>query len=200
MRRHQGFVALGPVLVAVALAGCGLSDPYTTARPTPAAPTGTTAASTADTSADPPAERGGTIPRGARAAQAQLATGAGSPTPQTALERYTRLYVNWTAATVAADQRRLAAISTGQARAQALQAAASYTRDQTLARSRVANSGHLVALAPSLGTAGQWVLVTSEQTTGNGDYAGLPPTLHVIYAQLTHTHSGYVISQWAPRN
>ena len=34
------------------------------------------------------------------------------------------------------------------------------------------------------------MLVTSEQTTGKGDYAGLPPTLHVIYAQVTRDPDG----------
>ena len=99
-----------------------------------------------------------------------------------------------------AIQRELASLSTGQARAQALQAAASYTRDQTLAQSNVANSGHLVAITSSVTTPGQWVLVTSEQTSGTGDYAGLPPTLHVIYAQVTRTPSGWVVSEWAPQN
>ncbi len=110
------------------------------------------------------------------------------------------LYVNWTADRVAGVQRELASLSTGQARAQALQAAASYTRDQTLAQSNVANSGHLVAITSSVTTPGQWVLVTSEQTSGTGDYAGLPPTLHVIYAQVTRTPSGWVVSEWAPQN
>jgi hypothetical protein len=43
------------------------------------------------------------------------------------------------------------------------------------------------------------VLVTREHTTGQVNYAGLPATLHVIYAQLTHTPTGWVISQWKPQ-
>ena len=129
-----------------------------------------------------------------------MAVDAAQQTPQAALERYARLYVNWTADRVAGIQRELASLSTGQARAQAFQAAASYTRDQTLTQSNVANSGHLVAITSSVTTPGQWVLVTSEQTSGTGDYAGLPPTLHVIYAQVTRTSSGWVVSEWAPQN
>ena len=113
-------------------------------------------------------------PRRRARAQSRLSAGAARPTPQAALERYAHLYVNWTADSVAAVQRELASLSEGQARAQALQAAASYTRDQTLTQSGVANSGHLVAITPSLTTPEQWVLVTSEQTTGKGDYSGLP--------------------------
>ena len=201
-RRHASSVLLA-ASAAVALAGCGLTDPYTAKQPSSSVPNSTstsTTTSTTTTNADPAPERGGTIPAGARATQSQLATGAGEPTPQSALEHYARLYVNWSAPTVAADQRELAAISVDQARAQALQAAASYAQDQTLQQSGVANSGHVVAITSSITTPGQWVLVTSEQTTGKGDYAGLPPTLHVTYAQVTHASSGWVVSEWAPQN
>ena len=44
------------------------------------------------------------------------------------------------------------------------------------------------------------MIVTSEHTTGNGDYAGLPATAHVTYAHLTHTPHGWVIDQWSPQN
>jgi hypothetical protein len=197
MRRRSRAALLLFVLGAAALAGCGVTDPYSATQST-ATPTGTSTATV--TNADPAPERGGTIPAGARAAQSRIAASASRATPDAALEQYARLYVNWSAHTVITVQRQLAALSIGQARAQALQAAASYTRDQTLAQSAVANSGHLVAITPSLTTQGLWVMVTSEQTTGNGDYSGLPPTLHVIYAGLTRTPSGWVVSEWAPQN
>lgn len=187
-----------PAFAAVALAGCGISDPYTARQPSTSTSSSPPAATV--TNAEPAPERGGTIPAGARAAQSSTSTGAAQPTPQAALQRYARLYVNWTATTVAAVQHELAATSVGQARAQALQAAASYARDQTLAQSGVANSGQLVAISPSITTPGQWVLVTSEQTTGKGDYSGLPPTLHVIYGQVIRTPKGWVVSEWAPQN
>ncbi len=200
--RHRAASVLLAASAAVALAGCGLSDPYTAKQPSSSVPSSTSTSTTkANTiNADPAPERGGTIPAGTRAAQSQLATGAGQPTPQSALEHYAHLYVTWNARTVAANQRELAAISVDQARAQAQQAAASYAHDHTLQQSGVTNNGHLVAITPSITTPGQWVLVTSEQTTGKGDYAGLPPTLHVTYAQVTRATSGWVVSQWAPQN
>ena len=201
-RRHPSSILLA-VSAAVALAGCGLTDPYTAKQPSSSVPNSTSTSATpsaATTNADPAPERGGAIPARSRAEQSQLATGAGEPSPQSALERYARLYVNWRAPTVAAGQRELAAISVDQARAQALQAAARYAQDQTLKQTGVANSGHVVAITSNITTPGQWVLVTSEQTTGKGDYAGLPPTLHVIYAQVTHAPSGWVVSEWAPQN
>ena len=100
-----------------------------------------------------------------------------------------------------AIQHQLAAISLGQARAQAQQAAVSAARDPQLATSRVANRGRVIAIAPGQAdAAGQWVIVTSEQTTGQGDYQGLPATLHIIYAQLTSTRQGWVVSGWQPQN
>jgi hypothetical protein len=184
-------------LGAAAIAGCGIPDPYSARQPA-ATSTGTSTVSV--TNADPAPERGGTIPAGASAAQSHIAADASQRSPEAALERYARVFVDWSAQSVVEAQRQLAALSIGQARAQALQAAASYARDQTLAQSRVANMGHLVAITRSLTTSGQWVLVTSEQTTGSGDYSGLPPTLHVIYAGLTRTPSGWVVSEWAPQN
>jgi hypothetical protein len=197
MRRKLTASLLLSALGAAALAGCGITDPYSATQPTATTPGTSTATAT---NADPAPERSGTIPANARAAQNRTAPSATRATPDAALEQYARLYVNWNAHTVVAVQHQLAALSIGQARAQALQAAASYTRDQTLAESGVANSGHLVAITPSLTTRGLWVLVTSEQTTGKGDYSGLPPTLHVIYAGLTRTASGFVVSEWAPQN
>jgi hypothetical protein len=198
VRHRVASLSLLSVLAAVALTGCGISDPYAGKHASTSTPS--SGAATTVTNADPAPERGGTIPAGARAAQSSISTGAAQPTPQAALRRYARLYVNWTATTVAAVQHELASMSEGQARAQALQAAVSYARDQTLARSGVANSGQLVAISPSITTPGQWVLVTSEQTTGKGDYSGLPPTLHVIYGQVIRTPKGWVVSEWAPQN
>ena len=153
------------------------------------------------TDADPAPERGGTIPNAAHAAQSELAASARMPTPQAALERYANLDINWTAHTVAGIQDQLAAISLGQARAQALQAAASYGHDSTLQSSQVANTGTVIAVAPGQGPAASWwVIVTRETTTGQGDYAGLPPTDHVTDAQVQHTRNGWVISSWSPQS
>ena len=183
-------------LIAAGVAGCAINDPYAshtaTTKRGPAAPSD---------SGDPAAERGGTIPRAAGTAEDRLAAGAGQSTPQAALVRYAELYVNWSAGDVFARQQQLASMSLGQARAEALQAAASVQRDDLLTRSQVANAGQVVAIAPGEGAAmGEWVVVTREQTTGQGDYAGLPTTLHVIYARLVQTRQGWVVSSWSPQN
>jgi hypothetical protein len=199
--RRPVMIALAFAL-AVLVAGCGLADPYQAHQPGGLATTATTTATTPppDTG-DPAPERGGTIPKSAAAAQSKLAQKAGSATAQAALERYAQIYLNWTAPRVIAIQRQLAAISLGQARALAQQAAASATRDAQLTNSQIANSGQVVSLARGQGAAaGQWVIVTRELTTGAGDYAGLPPTLHIIYAKVANTSGGWVVNGWQPQN
>jgi len=194
-------------LLATMVAGCGITNPYQTpssnrhaVTSSSTTSTSTTTTTTAAAAGDPPSERGGTIPPGAQAAQSKLVAGASSVTPRAALERYASLYVNWQASNLVARQRQLASRSLGLARAQALQAAASAGRDPQLTKSQVANQGQLIAITEGTGAAaGEWVLVTRERTTGQGDYAGLPASLHVIYAQLTHTNHGWVVIQWNPQ-
>lgn len=186
------------LLLAVTVGGCGLTNPYARRATDRAATTSLTI--TRVTNAEPAPERGGTISAAARDEQTKLRSGAGSATPQLALERYALIYTNWTASTVAAAQAQLAQISLNSARAQALQVAASYRRDTTLLRSHVANRGTVVAVAAGQGSAnGSWVVVTNEITSGRGDYAGLPAQLHITFAQVTHTPAGWIVSSWTPR-
>lgn len=192
------YVLIPAALLAVTVAGCGLSNPYASRTSATESPKAPTAARATVTDADPAPERGGTIPSSAGKAQT-LPQAAGATTPRAALERYALIYTNWTAGTVAAAQRRLAGISVDSARAQALQAEASYRHDTTLLASHVANRGTVVAIAAGLGSArGSWVVVTREVTSGQGAYAGLPAQLHITYAQITHTPAGWVVSSWRP--
>jgi hypothetical protein len=195
-------LALPVFAAAVALAGCGITDPYThnAARgstTTPAPRPRATAATVTDPSEPPPAQPTTTAASGVTAGTSST----GAATPRQALRLYTRLYVNWTATTIGTHQRQLAASSQGTARAAALQAAASYSHDPELKRSRVANMGAIVSIAPGQGPQrGDWVIVTSEHTAGTGNYAALPAAAHVTYAHLTHTTHGWVIDQWSPQN
>lgn len=201
VRARRTAVTLVALLAAGEFAGCaGVTDPYQTSD-TATRTTSTPTAATPTDTGDPNPERNGTVRAAEQAAAARLSATAGRTTPEAALDRYAELYVNWTAGGVATNQRQLAAISLGQARAQALQAATSLARDPELTKSAVSNTGTVVAIAPGQGAAaGLWVVVTREQTVGKGDYAGLPPTLHVIYAQLTRTANGLVVTRWQPEN
>jgi hypothetical protein len=190
-------------LAAVVLSGCGISDPYARRADSASttAPTSTSATPANPQAGDPVPERNGTIPPAVQSAQNKLASNAGLHIEQAALARYALIEINWTSRDIGQVQRELASISLGQARAQALQAAASDGRDSILQHSHVANSGTIVSIAPGQGAArGRWVLVTAERTTGAGAYAGLPAALHVTYATLTRARSGWIVESWQPQN
>jgi hypothetical protein len=174
------------LMAVVAVCGCGISDPYTeqarTARP--AAP-GRSDAVTRGGHDGPPAP------------SARVAARAGAPTPQAALARYGAMYVNWTAGTLAGVERRLAAISTGQAHAQALAEAGAPPR--SVSTYAVSNSGQVVAIAPGRGPRrGEWAVITDEQTSGDGPYQGLPATSHATWATVRRHRTGWVVSGWYP--
>lgn len=180
-------MSTAPRLLAVAgaallLAGCGITDPYRTASATR---TTTTSTSTGPSGLDGPSPRAWPVPAAAAA-----------DTPAAALARFARLYVNWRAAQLPIRARQLAAISTGQAHAQALGLAAG---SGALERYDVTNTGTVTAIAPGEGQEqGRWAVVTNERTSGTGPYLGLPATSHVTWATVQHRHPGYVVSGWYP--
>lgn len=207
---HHTLATATSIAAAMLAAGCGITDPYhattpasaTTTSPDAATRTSTTsAATTAADSHDPAPERDGTVPTGDAAAQTRPTAHANAASARGAVERYARLYVNWTASALAARQRILAQLSIGAARAQARQAAATASTNTQLIDAHVSNRGQVISAQPGTGVAaGKWVIVTSETTHGRGDYRGLPAQLHVTYAIVTHTGNGWVVSQWAPQN
>jgi hypothetical protein len=177
-----GAAILATALVLV-LTGCGIHDPYTTTQYTPSTASNQRAKVPDDDGPPPPHPT----------ATARGAT----PSAESALARYAALYVNWTAGTLAANERRLASLSTGQARAQAL--AEGVHPSPTVARYAVSNSGSVVAIAEGRGTErGRWAVVTVEQTNGHGPYQGLPATSHVTWATVARVGWGWVVSGWYP--
>jgi len=184
----RGLSSLVSIAGAALLAGCGIHDPYRRLKVTESSPAikATTPAGAPDSDEDDgPKEL---------AVPADV-TGAAS-TPQGALARFGQLYVNWTATDLPARARQLAAISIGQARAQALNM---QSRLAVLARYQVTNAGTVVAIARGEGVErGRWVVVTNELTSGVGPYLGLPATSHVTWATVAHVHTGYVVMTWYP--
>jgi hypothetical protein len=194
--------AAATALLALALAGCG--DPLRVTaplgrsiaagppRPAPVTPTRSPVG-------DPPAERGGTIPAAAQTAEDAVSRAGVANSPQLALRRYAVAYVNWHAGGLQEREQQLVAMSIGAAKQTAEQTAAAHSGVAALIASHVANSGQVVAIAPSEGPdAGQWVIVTEEHTTGTGAYAGLPPAPHVTLARVSHLDDGWIVSAWNP--
>jgi hypothetical protein len=198
MTRVRATLAL---LVALTpLSGCAesssTSTPASLGRPFAAAPGPASTAATRR--GEWPTEQHGAIPPGA--AHRQSTPSALAATPQAALARYALLFTNWRAASLPSVERQLAALAVGAARLIAEQIATSHSATAALASNHVQNGGVVLSIAPGQGPArGQWVVVTQEQTTGTGPYAGLPPTLHVTLAHTERLSHGWAISSWTPR-
>lgn len=172
-------------LLACCLVGCGCADPDAQ-QPPPLA--SSQPGSPGEPLAPPPRS------------PSREASSAALPSPQKTLERYARLYINWDYRTLAAEQRRLAALAAGAARASELLAAVQSTRDVALVQGRVWNRGSVISLAPELRRPGVWVVVTREQTGGSGEYAALPAGFHVTLARLARAGRGWVVSGWEPQD
>lgn len=186
---------LAMLAASAAVAGCGISGPYTHANTTLSRQNASPAVSdpaVAQNAGEPPAPLPPT-------AQSQKPS-APAATPEQAIRRFALLYVNWTWRTLSTHLRQLAAVSVGAARLAEQQAAAAEGRDSEIAATHVYNRGQIVSIAPSQTQAGEWVIVTREQTGGNAQYDGLQPSWHVTLAQLVHLSAGYSISQWLPQN
>jgi hypothetical protein len=187
--------ALAVLAVTVAIAGCGITDPYThantTTNPQPAAPAATGPAA---------AQNPGELPAPPPPTAQSQAPSAPAATPDQAIRQFVLLYVNWTWRTLAPHLRQLATISVGPARLAEQQAAAAEGHDSEIAATHVYNRGQIVSIAPSQTQPGEWVIVTREQTGGNAQYDGLQASWHVTLAQLAHVPGGYSISQWLPQS
>jgi hypothetical protein len=182
------------------LAGCGASTasaPSSPGRPFAAQPTPVGHAPAPI--GDPAAERHGAAPKSQAAEENAPTASSLAPSPQAALHRYALAYTNWTARSLAMHERALASLAVGPARLAAEQIAASQSAIATLAAHHVQNKGVVLAIAPDQGPArGQWVVVTQEQTTGIGPYAGLPTSLHVTLTRAVRVGAGWLVSEWTP--
>jgi hypothetical protein len=173
-------------LLAVAAAGCGATQPanHTATKPSALA----VAQATHEYPSPPPPPQT-----------------AGHPvsSPVRAIRAFATAYVNWTAHTVAANMRALAARSVGQARSAMSLAAAETAGDYELRRGGIANHGTVEAVAPLPRRPHEYVVVTLESTTATNTtaYQGLRPAWHVALATVTEQQSDeWVVSGWEPEN
>jgi hypothetical protein len=119
-----------------------------------------------------------------------------------AVRSFASAYINWTADTVTADMRGLAARSIGQARSALELAAAQTASDYELQQGGISNSGTVEAVAPVPSAHDQYVVVTREATTATNTtaYQGLRPAWHVAIATVSYVQGGWVLSGWQPES
>jgi hypothetical protein len=176
---------MAPILLAVAFGGCANPD---APQPTRGSGEESRVANAGEPNAPPPP------------AASSFTAADARPTAAQALSAFALLYVNWSYRDLTREQRTLAAISLGAARTAEQQAAASSATDATLKTAHLANSGAVVSVARDRGQASLWVVVTREQTSGWGDYEGLPAAYHVTLARVASVPGGYAVSEWLPQS
>jgi hypothetical protein len=133
----------------------------------------------------------------------QTVASPGAATPEQAVRRFARAYINWTADSVGRDMSELASASIGQARSALQLAAAQTTGDYELKHGGIANSGTVEAVAALPASHNRYVVVTRESTTATADaaYEGLRPAWHVAIATVASLPGrGWVISGWQPES
>jgi hypothetical protein len=174
-------------LLAVMLAGCGAGEPAK--RRSPLAAKLAIARRTHEyPSPRPPAES---------------VTGGASASAAEAVRSFASAYINWSAATVAADMRTLASESVGQARSALTLAAAQTASDYELQQGGISNAGTVEAVSALPGAGSRYVVVTLESTTATDTtaYEGLLPAWHVTVATVEQLRPGvWVVSGWQPES
>jgi hypothetical protein len=174
------------LLIAVALSGCSaLGSPSNTTEPNANV---ASAQATHEYPAPPPPPQTASNP---------------AATPLAAVRSFATQYINWSADTVAARMRSLAAQSVGQARAAMQLAAANVAGDYELRRGGIANSGTVEGIAPRPGHPRQFVVVTRERTTATATtaYQGLRPAWHITLATVAQPAPGqWAVSGWQPES
>ena len=179
------------VTLALALAAtstsCGVGDPYDDDQPDPP-PWDSPSLNLGHEIADPHPSRADRVPV------------APAPTPAEAVERFATLYINWDYRTLAHVQRRLAAMSVGEAATTQARAVTRTRHDYELRRGRVVNSGRIVTLSRSRPPArASYLVVTLERTTRprvNDDHR---PAYHLADATTEAVDGGWAVSTWEPK-
>lgn len=184
-----------PLAIALAGAALGGCAPLGAQPPSPSRPPSSPAARSPVAEAQATHEYPGPPP------PRQSAQGAAGAVQ--AVAEFAAAYINWDAATVAADMQALARRSVGQARSAMELAAAQTGSDYELQQGGIANSGTVEAVTPMTGRGGSFVVVTRERTTATATtaYQGLQPAWHVAIATVVEVRQGrWAVSGWQPES
>ena len=163
-----------PIFLAavIALAGCGLRDPYS----------------------QQPQKRAAAS--GAQRTQAPAPQVAPKPATSgaTVLASYAEVWVNWSAATLPHERAALLALAAGRLAQQLRQDAAQAVKTQLQEVSRSYSRGRYVGLITQQGDAA--IVVTYEEVAPLGGQA--QGSYQVYLARTAHTTQGWRVSEWQP--
>ena len=160
------------VAAVIALAGCGLRDPY---------------------SQQP---QKGPAAAGAQSAQTPAPARALKPTNSATgvLAGYADAWVNWSAATLPHERAALLALATGQLADQLRQDAAQAVKTQLQEVSQAYSRGRYVGVIQEDG--GRAIVITYEEVAPLGGQA--QAAYHVYLARTEHTTYGWRLAEWQP--
>ena len=182
------------VVLAVALAGCGISDPYDRgAKRTPA-----DRPAQQLPKADPDGTLPGTVPEELREREPRSFPTAGTA-PEPTLRRAAELYGNWTSETAPRVFDRIVALSVGDARAELRNIAAQARSDvqQTAAGTRSSATVEAVSVTGT-GDRRRGLIVTRAHVSGReiGDQSA---QYQVTIAYVERRGDRWLISDWRPQ-
>jgi hypothetical protein len=162
-----------PLLLAAAipLGGCGLRDPYSQQPQNPLVAGDRSAQAPAPQVARKPATSGGSV-----------------------LARYAKVWVNWSAATLAHEQAALLALAAGRLAQQLRQDAAQAVKTQLQEVSRSYSRGRYIGVIREAG--GRAIVVTYEEVALLGGQA--QGSYQVYLARTEQTTHGWRVTEWQP--
>jgi hypothetical protein len=177
--KGQRALYIGACATALALAGCGLHDPYDSPSRRPGHPE--------HISAHRPGRPQTATPAGRLTVPQAEATG-----PRVALETFGELWTNWSFKGRAVNRRELAALSSGALRATLLGAARRAAADSALRASNLRSRGQVAAV---LLRPGRPALVVTQETAELE--SGRSQTGYAVYlARAVQTAAGWKVVEW----
>ncbi len=171
------------VTVTVAIAGCGVGDPY---------------AETVKESDPPPAEvesAARPVAEAGRAGPAEVVVSA----PASTLRYAASLAGNWDTEGAVAAFSKLAAISTGEARSEFAQISARARSGVQAALGYSESESSVEAVSLKGGGRTREAIVVVRQRIATAQMPHLPPEYRVILATLSRWGNGWAISSWEPQ-
>ncbi|MEN3284326.1 MAG: hypothetical protein V7607_5466 [Solirubrobacteraceae bacterium] len=184
-------VTLAAAALMIAGSGCGLAhNDSDGSKPTPDAPP-------ARTQSTPRAASNDEAAQAAPAKPAEELPEGGETTARRALERFARLWTNWTWKTLAAQERGLRPLASGELRGELDDAARASERNALLKDDEAEQRGDVVAVDVKPGaTRREAITVVHETAIVHGHVTDHAERYRVYQATVVRGRDGWLVEQW----